>query len=247
MSKQDRTYIRTASDLERKYNFGQSFAEVFGLVSDARDAAEEAQKAVDELDATLTHEEIFNRLTDYGKVQGIYRGDDGDVYINASYIKSGTISAERLNLTGAITWGDLDYNTQSIINSAGGISESYAQTIITRTLVSSPVIKGAKLVGNELELYASENANSPQFYIGYYLRDGTDPTVYISSPDNATIELQSSLLGGTVTVEALTTFSAGTIMANGTNTWFSNCPVHFSGGTVDFTGATVTGLSVVFG
>ena len=41
MSKQDGVAVRTASDLERKYNFGKQFEEVIGLVNDARGAISE--------------------------------------------------------------------------------------------------------------------------------------------------------------------------------------------------------------
>lgn len=47
MSKQDRQGVRTASDLERKYQFGKQFAEIMGIALDA-------QKSVDEVDSTLT-------------------------------------------------------------------------------------------------------------------------------------------------------------------------------------------------
>jgi hypothetical protein len=112
-SKQDRPRARTAADIEQKYNFGQTFAEVFNLITDAQKAAEEAQKAIDSLD----HEQIFNLLTDNGRIQGVYRGDDGNVYINATYIKSGKLAAEFIdadnlnvnaaNITGSITFNQL--------------------------------------------------------------------------------------------------------------------------------------------
>jgi thioredoxin reductase len=35
--KQDRSYARTAQDLERKYQFGKTFAEMLGLINDSRD------------------------------------------------------------------------------------------------------------------------------------------------------------------------------------------------------------------
>lgn len=92
-AKQDRARARTATDLEYRYNFGKSFAEVLGIATDARDAAESAQQAVGSLDSSLNHEEIFNRLTDNGTSQAIYR-EDGNIYINASYIKSGSISSD---------------------------------------------------------------------------------------------------------------------------------------------------------
>ena len=46
MSKQDGVAVRTASDLERKYNFGKQFEEVLGLISDARGAISEIDSEV---------------------------------------------------------------------------------------------------------------------------------------------------------------------------------------------------------
>ena len=93
-SKQDRQGVRTAADLERKYNWGQTFAEVYGLISNAQQAAAEAQNAVECLDS----EAIFNRLTNYGTVQGIYRDGDDNIYVNADYIKSGKLAAEYIDV-----------------------------------------------------------------------------------------------------------------------------------------------------
>lgn len=92
-AKQDRARARTATDLEYKWNFGKSFAEVMGVATDARTTAEEAKMAVGNLDSSLSPEEIFNRLTDNGTSQAIYR-QDGNIYINASFIKSGFISSD---------------------------------------------------------------------------------------------------------------------------------------------------------
>lgn len=84
MSKQDRQGVRTATDLERKYQFGKTFAEVIGIAEAAREAAEESKESYENLD----HDEIFNLLTKNGELQGLYRGEDGELYINAEYIKS---------------------------------------------------------------------------------------------------------------------------------------------------------------
>ena len=86
MSKQDRTAARTAQDIEYKYNFKKSFAEVMGVATDARTSAEEAKNIAKNPANNLTHEEIFNLLTDNGNVQGVFRGDDDQLYINAAYI-----------------------------------------------------------------------------------------------------------------------------------------------------------------
>lgn len=52
--KQDRTYIRNPSDLERKYDFGQNFGEVKAQLNAAQRAAADAQSAVAELNDRLT-------------------------------------------------------------------------------------------------------------------------------------------------------------------------------------------------
>lgn len=93
MCKQDRQGVRTASELIQRYKFGETFAEIMGLAKEAKDTADNASGSADELDAKLTHEEIFNRLTKNGELQGLYRGDDGELYVNASYLKSGIIDA----------------------------------------------------------------------------------------------------------------------------------------------------------
>lgn len=88
MSKQDRQGVRTAADVERKYNYTKRFAEVLGIAEEARSTAEQAQNNYD----NLTAEEIFAILTNDGEEQGIYR-QNGKVYINARYILAGSFTA----------------------------------------------------------------------------------------------------------------------------------------------------------
>jgi len=59
----------------------------------ANEGADAAQRAVVALDNSLTQEEIFDRLTNDGAVQGIYM-DGAQLYVNASYIQSGTLSGD---------------------------------------------------------------------------------------------------------------------------------------------------------
>lgn len=99
-SKQDRQGARTPADLEYKYNFGKTFAEIMGIATDARNTAEMAA----ELDEKLTQEEIFNRLTNNGEAQGVFRGDDGQIYINAAYIVAlSELFAKNITMTGTLT------------------------------------------------------------------------------------------------------------------------------------------------
>lgn len=100
-AKQDRTYPRTASDIERKYNFLTRFSEILGIASDAQDAADRAndaadraQKAVSNLNDNLNQMEIFNRLTNNGTAQGLFIDPEtGEIFINAAYIVAGILAS----------------------------------------------------------------------------------------------------------------------------------------------------------
>ncbi len=94
IEKQDRTFTRTAADLERKHHFTKTFGELEGLATGARAAAEEAEQAAQDLERKMTPEQILAILTDGGKNQGLYRGEDGELYINATYIASGELLAD---------------------------------------------------------------------------------------------------------------------------------------------------------
>ncbi len=89
LSKQDRQGARTPADVERRY--GQKFSEVLGIAEETREKAQEAESAVKDLDESLDQEGVFNRLTNNGKAQGIYRDNEGNIFINADFIKSGTL------------------------------------------------------------------------------------------------------------------------------------------------------------
>ena len=61
-------------------------------VNNANESAQKANDAVTTLDEALDQEEVLNRLTNGSKEQGIYL-EDGKLYINGTYIKSGTVDA----------------------------------------------------------------------------------------------------------------------------------------------------------
>lgn len=94
-SKQDRQGARTPADLE--YRYGKSFGEILGVAEEAKGTAQEAEKAVAKLDSSLTQDEVFKRLTNNGAWQGLYRDDDGNIYINANYIRAGILIAQEVN------------------------------------------------------------------------------------------------------------------------------------------------------
>lgn len=75
--KQDRTYARTAQDLERKYQFGKSFAEMLGLINDNRDK-------VDEVESTLRDEIVEQSTTLKRDTQQIVAEAQSKVYTHLS-------------------------------------------------------------------------------------------------------------------------------------------------------------------
>ena len=74
-------------------------------INGANQSASDAQQSVDDLDNSLNSEGVFNRLTDNGKSQGIYMSD-GQLYINGSYIKSGTVGVRVLSATQGASLND---------------------------------------------------------------------------------------------------------------------------------------------
>ena len=60
--KQDRSYARTAQDIERKYSFGKTFAEMLGLINENRDKVDSVESGLrDEIRDTSTE---LKRSTD---------------------------------------------------------------------------------------------------------------------------------------------------------------------------------------
>ena len=45
-TKQDRTYARTAQDIERKYSFGKTFADMLGLINENRDKVDSVESSL---------------------------------------------------------------------------------------------------------------------------------------------------------------------------------------------------------
>lgn len=58
--------------------------------------SDDVDNAISEYDTSLGQPEIFNKLTDNGKNKGIYI-QDGELYVNASYILSGVLAGKLIN------------------------------------------------------------------------------------------------------------------------------------------------------
>ena len=70
-------------------------------------------QSTDNLDTSLNQQAIFNRLTNNGQTQGIYL-NNGLLYINATYIQSGTLSADYIK-GGTLEVGGVN-NTDGVIS-----------------------------------------------------------------------------------------------------------------------------------
>lgn len=109
--------------------------------SPSKIASQEAQKAVD----SQTQEDIFKKLTNGGQNQGIYL-EDKKIYVNASYIKSGQIAADRIDVGSLIV--DAAQIKSGTIDSAR-IPELSADKITSGTIKSTllDITEGAKIAG----------------------------------------------------------------------------------------------------
>ena len=138
-------------------------------INGANQSASDAQQSVDDLDNSLNSEGVFNRLTDNGKIQGIYMSG-GQLYINGSYIRAGTIDASRVNVTNInannIASGkiasvdrrvvfDLDNNFIDVISSDG----NYAVRIVNGMFITMKKNGASFVQTGYLGSYSNANAS----------------------------------------------------------------------------------------
>lgn len=112
-------------------------------------------EVIDAVDKKLTQEDIFNRLTNNGASQGMFI-EDGNVYFNATYIKSGEINSDLIK-TGKISskdgsvYFDLD---NSVVHTTDG---QFVTTLDKNSiLIKSGDNTLARLNGYD-ETYGTEN------------------------------------------------------------------------------------------
>lgn len=92
IAKQDRQGVRTAEDIEQKYNLGQDYSSVVKLATDAQAVAERAYNAVIDLSRALQTAFVlvanaFPRADEstYGKLLILQEEDEDRVYICVRY------------------------------------------------------------------------------------------------------------------------------------------------------------------
>lgn len=99
-------YARDQDDAVRRYAadqaaYAKADAEAYSRTQDALTltaAQVYAANGITDYDTYLNQITVFNKLTDGGTVQGIYM-ENGQLYINGTYIKTGTLDAAQVNVT----------------------------------------------------------------------------------------------------------------------------------------------------
>ena len=161
---------------------------------------------------------------------------DGTTTINGGCIKTGTINADRINMTGAISWGDLDNNLQTTINEAGGsggLDENEVNTLITDKLVASPTIAGGKFADLNQKNYLKmgSSSNNSVGYLNHYF------TPYSTSEPVCVMGYQKGNLPNWI----LAPYNVPILgFARQSSTAGVTAPM----GTWDFSGTTVKGLNL---
>ena len=118
----DRIYTGILSDAQGR-NFWNLDTGEFSLQSSAKIGGKTVQQIVDDsadsvigkMNESLTQEAIFNKLTNGGQTQGVYLSG-GHVYLNASYMQTGSLSADlikagRIQDYANSNWWDLSAST----------------------------------------------------------------------------------------------------------------------------------------
>lgn len=138
-TKQDRVAPRTATDLERKYNFGQKFSEILGLIDDTRKDVDATSSEVRTLEQATSIQRdaisIISKATetiqaDLGEVQKsvetILDADSFDIKVQGVEIDAGyTFDANGLNITQSGS------EMQNLINASGMYVNRGGENVLT--------------------------------------------------------------------------------------------------------------------
>lgn len=184
----------------------------------------------------------------------------GSTVINGANITTGTISADRINLTGAITWGDLDDSVQNDITNAINTAESAYDiasgielpSYIKNTYIDSTRIESPTIIGGEF--YAVDGNSYAK------MKDDAFSLLYSgSSVPRAVLQVSNSEATLALGVGAGTDETAGRFFVTKRAMGGGSAAIMYitSGGdpiaimfrddgTIDFSANQVTGLYMVF-
>lgn len=136
-----------------------------------QDAKDYTDMKIENFDPDLTQQEVFNILTNGGTTQGIYLSG-GKIYINATYIGSGTISASRI-AAGSITASKLSISDLYALNATIAGWDIYSSYLKSSTGDITLYSDGRIKIGG-----CTLSANSKALKISYGAHIYNDPSVF---------------------------------------------------------------------
>lgn len=137
-------------------------------------ANQNAKTAVDTVNG-LDQKKVFNLLTDNGKIKGLFT-QDGQLFVNADYIGSGSIDAKRVAIRNLLSIGD-DTNSVSVSSSgisfmSGGVKDaltikpkSYKMVTVSKSGYNGNPIWEATGVASDQKSYGFECTEKAQAFV----------------------------------------------------------------------------------
>lgn len=196
MNKQDRQGVRTPAQLEEKYNFGKSFAEIMGIATDAQTAAEKANENTEVVKTEVIRLDEQIKLT-AERVDGV-ESQTSVLSLSASGILGRVEQTEQQLLTKADaseletvsrslteveqTASDLKISVQTLSGTVAGKADQEALTEVTEhfRFASDGMTISNTATGMGINVSEQQVA-----FIG-----GQDPTTIIRPNDMETTNLQ---------------------------------------------------------
>ena len=174
-----------------------------GFTKDQAQLVEEVAHSVEVLDDSLTQQEIFNRLTDNGAAQGLVLYN-GQLYMNATYINTGTLTADRISLN---TYNPdfliPDENDSSTLLPNQSISNGWVvQTGTSVTVLEIP--EPQKYWGKTIEVSATSIDRVSSGTVSWYTDDDpgaltpTEEVVSWNAPTYGAVSADGTLTGATM-------------------------------------------------
>lgn len=137
-------------------------------------ANQNAKAAVDTVNG-LDQKKVFNLLTDNGRIKGLFT-QDGQLFVNADYIGSGSIDAKRVAIRNLLSIGD-DTNSVSVSSSgisfmSGGVKDaltikpkSYKMVTVSKSGYNGNPIWEADGVASDPKSYGFECREKAQAFV----------------------------------------------------------------------------------
>lgn len=138
-------------------------------------ANQNAKAAVDTVNG-LDQKKVFNLLTDNGRIKGLFT-QDGQLFVNADYIGSGSIDAKRVAIRNLLSIGD-DTNSVSVSSSGISFMSDGVKDALTIKPKSYKMVTVSKSGYNGNPIWEADGvASDPKSY-GFECREKAQAFVY---------------------------------------------------------------------